>query len=201
MTTQRCALLLAAGLVLGLAIPADAEASFRVRTEFRVGGFDFGFGFHSAPYRYAPDYYYRVPRPIAHRGYTCGSACFRSAGAFFHHPTCPVVLHHFRVHRFDPGHHWGRYDRHLQHRYDVWSYRGHPGHHGYRGRGGYYERDRRHYERDRRHYERDRRRDGRGYGVYRYWEDPRWRDPYERDHRRHRDDDSDSDRRHRRRPY
>lgn len=103
------ALVLAA--VTGLAAaPAQADVGWVGGADFRVGGAFFSLGFHrpATPYygHYEPVYYYRVRAPLRYAGVQCTSACYLRDGYYHHHPTCPVVSHHFRRHDYYPGRAW-----------------------------------------------------------------------------------------------
>ena len=209
-------LIFALPLVLALAAlgaaPASAEIGFSIFGGFRVGGLHFDIGLHHGGPAYRPGYFYRVHQPVPARGYRCGSACYRAPAGYYHHSSCPVVLHHFRAHSFAPPV-FGPYGFHYDYRYRTyWD----PGH-GHRFYGGRYYWDHRydrrfrgrsdHHHRhgwDHRHGSRyDRRYDGRWDGRWDGRYDRRWGGRYDGryDSRRDRrwggrsDDDSDSDRR------
>ena len=46
--------------------------------------------------------YFRASHPIHYQGVACSSACYLGAGGTYHHPSCPLVSHHFRRHGYDP---------------------------------------------------------------------------------------------------
>lgn len=174
-------LAVAGALLFALGSPAPAEAArigFSVHGGFHVGGVHFSVGLHSPGRFYRPGYFYRTYAPVAYRGYSCGSACYRHAGAFYHHSACPLVRHHFRRHGYVPPRH-GWDDRY-----------------GYRDGTRY---DRRYDERYRYRY--DRRYDRRYDGRYRDWDGDSDSDSDRWERRRYRRYDGRRERAYPRYPY
>src|SRR5262245_9063150 len=177
----------------GLVTPAHASHDWlAIGTAFRVGAAYISFVFGPAGYGYSPSYYYRYDRPIRYGGVGCSRYCFRDAGYYYHHESCPLVAAHFSHYGVDP--YWA-YDRYAP-RYDgyghdgygrgdygyydrrgddgYYDHRGYDGYYDDRGRDGYYDRrghdryydrddGRRGYDRNYR-YDRDRGHRGRGRG-------------------------------------
>lgn len=165
-------LALATLLMGALLVPPTASAvhdqgsSFKLGSRFRIGGIAIALAISNR----SPNYpYYRFPRRIGYRGYSCTDRCFMRGGHYYHARSCPVANIYFRNHHFDPGYFWARsapraygpryrsYDRH-------WVPPGHrkhgrhwvpPGHRKHRGKG---------------HYKHDRRR-----GGHWEWKDGRWK--------------------------
>lgn len=131
----------------GLA-PAEASGNWFVAADFAVGGAYFSLGYQQPAYGYPgyyapqPVYYYRVDRPLPYPGLHCTSACYLRDRHYYHHPSCPLVAHHFR--RYDYRPRWGYsgpvvhyrpyyparpYYWHDRRGWDDWDdYRGHRGH-------------------------------------------------------------------------
>ena len=187
-------------LVAGLALilptftpPAAADHRWdAVGSLFRIGGLSFAIAL-GQPFLSAPrGYYYRTADPFDYRGVRCSSACFRDRDYGYHHEGCPVVRHHFAVHRVDLDHLHSRYapgwhDRHgYRDRYDDDRHDRYDDRHGRYDRDRYDKRDRGGYRghgqyRGKGHY-----RDGRGHGKgHRHHDHDRDRCPYDHDHRRH----------------
>ncbi len=129
------ALLLGLAMSLGPGAPTPAAAGdWYIGGGFRVGGLEFSLAFDHARDHLGP-YYYRTRHSPSHAGYGCGSYCLKRSGYIYHHSGCPLVLHHFRVHRFHPARAW---DYYRGPGYDRYPGRGRDyGHrdYGYRGRG------------------------------------------------------------------
>lgn len=161
----------------------------------RVGGFELNIGY--VPTRHGPPtYYYATHHDIHYDDYRCTDRCYRRGRTFYHHESCPALLHLFHVQRVHPHHlytryaprydgRWQRYDPHHWHR----SYRGDRHHdrdyrrHGqysregrykhqgsYRRHGRYDRRDwrQRRYDDDHHRHDRGRRDRGRGRGHDRH---------------------------------
>lgn len=159
------ALVVAAATGLAAA-PARADIGWVGGADFRVGGAYFSLGFHrpATPYYgyYEPVYYYRVRAPLRYAGVRCTSACYLRDGYYHHHPTCPVVSHHFRRYDYHPGRAWSsigvpyRYYGHHDYRPPRPYYRWDDRRDDHRGRGwGHYKsRGRGHYKHDRHKHDR-----------------------------------------------
>src|SRR5262245_60377081 len=75
----------------GLVTPARASHDWlAIGTAFRVGAAYISFVFGPAGYGYSPSYYYRYDRPIRYGGVGCSRYCFRDAGYYYHHESCPL---------------------------------------------------------------------------------------------------------------
>ena len=122
------------GLAEGGTNPAEAAVGWFVGGDFNVGGVHFSLAFDGLRHYRQPYYYYRTAYPIRHRGYQCGAYCFKQGGYVYHHPSCPLVLHHFRSNRFDPVRIW----RGVRVPPSFRGYWAPPGHYSYRGRVPYY---------------------------------------------------------------
>jgi hypothetical protein len=90
-----------AGLMLlapSFAAPAEARSTWSVGTGFAVGPITFSlvFGAHG---RYRPAYYWRTSHDLHYRGLRCSERCFTNRERHYHHDSCPLLHHHFRVHR------------------------------------------------------------------------------------------------------
>jgi hypothetical protein len=173
----------------GLAPEAHASrGGFFFGAGFHIGGFPFVIGYAEPGYSHHHGYYYRTPRHIAYRGHSCSSACYRDAGYYYHHESCPVTHRYFRSYEVD--HHWvlSRYAPHYDRyggydRYDRYDDR-------YSRYDDRYDRyDRRRGRDDDRHYRRGRGRDRYGDDYY---------DKGSRRHGRNRHDGYRRDRGHRR---
>ena len=102
------ALIFAAALVLGGGAVQPAEAGdWYVSGGFRVGGAHFALAFDQGHrHHYRPHHYYRTKHRLRYDGYRCGSHFFKRSRYSYHHASCPLVLHHFRSHRFHPARAW-----------------------------------------------------------------------------------------------
>lgn len=134
-------------LVGGASQPAEAGGWY-IGGGFRVGGLHFSLAF-DRDHRHRDPYYYRTQHRVNYEGYACGSYCLKKSGYSYHHASCPLVLHHFRVHRYNPAWAWSHY---RGPRYDRFYDRGHDyGHRDY-GYRDYGRRDRGHRDYGRRDY-------------------------------------------------
>ena len=136
------------GLGQGLTTPAEA-GDWYVAGGFRVGGVAFSVAYDRHRHHHRPYYYYRTGHQVRYDNYRCGSYCFKRKRSYHHHPTCPLVLHHFRRNHFHPAEVWdhvrapryrgryGYYDRYRSQRYHPYDY--YRDHHRNRYRG--YDRD------------------------------------------------------------
>jgi hypothetical protein len=165
-STAAALLLVTPGLVP--AAHADHDAWF-VGTAFNIGPVHLRIVARNPDYG-PPGYYYRSREPLAYRGYHCTSRCFKGTRSYYHDPYCPVVLHHFDRHHFNP--YWA-FDRYAP---------PFPGYYfDFRGHGGYGQRH------DRYGHYRDRDRGYRHRGQYRHRSHPRSY-PYRYDDDRYDDD-------------
>jgi hypothetical protein len=158
----------------------EARAShdwFAIGTAFRIGAAHISFVFGRPSYGYDPAYYYRYDRPVHYRDHHCSRYCFRDAGSYYHHESCPLIGAHFQHYQVDPYWAFSRYAPRIN--ADDYGYRGRYRGYGDHDRYGRYDRydDRDRYDRDDR-YERDR------YERDRYDRDRYGRDRHDRDHRR-----------------
>lgn len=153
--------------------PAEA-GDWHIGGAFRVGGVHFSLAYDRS-HRHHDSYYYRTRHRVGHEGYRCGSYCLKKSGHYYHHASCPLVRHHFRLHAFHPGRVWDHYAGPRYDRYpDRGRYYGHRDY-GYRDRGhpdyGYRDRGRGYGKHGRGH---------RGHGY-----DPRYRYDHRSRHHRH----------------
>jgi hypothetical protein len=87
----------------GSLVPAAASSDWFAGAAFSVGGVDFALGFSDFDRHHGDrSYYYATDRRLAHRGYECHTACYIRDHRYYHHPECPLLLHHFERHGFDP---------------------------------------------------------------------------------------------------
>lgn len=104
----------------------------------RVGGFELNIGYVPTGYG-PPTYYYATHDAIHYDGYRCTDRCYRRGRTYYHHESCPVLLHLFNLQRVHPHRlftrYAPRYDGRWQ-RYDPYGWdHGYRGDHGYRDRG------------------------------------------------------------------
>ena len=105
--------------------PAQADSFWHVLGGMRIGGVHFSVGYDS-PYRHHHrGRYYRTEHRLKHRGYRCGSACYRRGGYYYHHESCPLLEAY--VYDADPPYYdryerYGRYDRRYDRHYRYRDY-------------------------------------------------------------------------------
>jgi hypothetical protein len=139
---------LAATTMLSFIAPQAARADhgwLSVGSAFRIGGANISFLF-GQPARFHglnPGYFVRFDRPVAYHDHHCTEYCYRDAGSYYHHESCPVVSAYFGSHQVDP--YWA-FDRYAP-QYGA-GYYGYYSNRGHRG-GGYYDGYRRHDRYDR----------------------------------------------------
>ncbi len=153
-----CVLALVLGGGLG---PAEASHNdWFVAGNFAVGGLNFALGYQQPAYRYGygypvphPVYYYRVERPLTYPGVRCTTACYIRDHSYYHHPSCPLVGHHFRSYDYRPRWGYGGYGGYDHRSYaprphDYWNdyrYRYHDDDdYRHRGRGRGHDKHHRH---------------------------------------------------------
>ncbi|HEX9966504.1 MAG TPA: hypothetical protein VGB06_01020 [Solirubrobacterales bacterium] len=121
---------LAGATMLAPGVPPQARAShhdwFAIGTIFRIGAAHIAFAFGRPSFAYEPAYYYRYDQPIHYGGHQCSRYCFRDAGYYYHHESCPLVAAHFAHYQVDP--YWA-FDRYAP------RYSGYGGGYGYRDYG------------------------------------------------------------------
>jgi hypothetical protein len=142
---------------------SEARASHEwlaIGTAFRVGAAHIAFVFGRPSFSYEPAYFYRYDQPIRYRGHACSRSCFRDAGYYYHHESCPLVAAHFYDHRIDPRWAFDRYAPRYGHRDRYDDRYGYDDR--YDDRGSYRDGRHRRYDRDDR-YDRHRNRRGRGH--------------------------------------
>ena len=187
-------ILLALAFLTTLSVrPAAAGLdSWYFGTGFQVGGAFFRIGFAEAG-PFGSSFYFEAARPFYYPGYRCSSYCYRQGPRYYHHPSCPVVHHHFGLYGYSPGYYLEHYGPPLPYPPPVYYYAPPQWqvhfYGGYRNYAPYY---REHYDRGRygdHRYDR-----GRPYG---YWQDRRGNDWDRRGHddNRRRDWDRRDDRR------
>lgn len=87
----------------GALAPADASSRWFAGAEFSVGGADFSLGFSDFDRRHHErTYYYQTDQHLAYRDFECDSGCYIRDDRYYHHPECPLLLHHFDRDGFDP---------------------------------------------------------------------------------------------------
>lgn len=123
----------------GLVPAAQAGGGFFFGGGFRIGGFPFVIAYAEPGYSHHHGYYYRTPRHFAYRGHSCSSACYRDAGYYYHHESCPVAHRYFQA--YDVDYRWvlSTYAPY----YDRYGHHGDYGHYGNYGNYGRYD----HYDR------------------------------------------------------
>ena len=75
---------------------------------FSVGGIHFRVGYAEAG-PFGSSFYFEARQPFSYRGYACSSYCYRRGRRNYHHPTCPMVHHHFGRHGYAPGYYIEHY--------------------------------------------------------------------------------------------
>lgn len=123
-------------------VAAASHPALSFGAGLEIGGVHLSIGYTSVRHGH-PTYYYRTRQAVAYDGYACNDRCYRSGGVYYHHETCPVVLHLMHLHRVHPhrlfADHAPRYDGRWS-SYDPWSYhRSYARRHG--GDARYYDRD------------------------------------------------------------
>lgn len=132
---------------------------------FRIGNVHLTIGHQPYGHGSASSYYYRTNHAVHYDGYQCTDRCYRSGRSYYHHESCPVVLHLLHLNRIHPhdvfARHAPRYDGRFA-SYDPYAF-----HRGYSSRRGGHGRYRDHdgHWRDRRGHGRHDR--GRHRGWYR----------------------------------
>lgn len=150
-------------------VAAASHPSLSFGAGLQIGGVHLSIGY--TPVRHGhPTYYYRTRQAVAYDSYQCSDRCYRSGGTYYHHESCPVVLHLMHLNRVHPhrlfADHAPVYDGRWS-SYDPWAFhrsygRSHGGDRGY-DRG--YDRGHR---RDDRHWRQRRHRDDSYYGYRRH---------------------------------